>query len=340
RCFVEQAITLLKEREDQLLEGQKYEVKNVENIENTDRTPGVEKDITTYESVDMTSMKTVTEEEIFGTACNTVSETLVVAPDSNENALLDDYVDTLGKAVNNLDITSTVDEIEEKQGICTSNINQPSRYHYFYQSSDGQHIYLHAINARMLEHTYGSLENAPKTITGRILEKEGGSMTDDLRRRLRYLQHLPVTCQFEIAEIELRKPVVDQETLDAFKDQLEQRRHRRVRRAKEECRREKRIELETNRIIGLPRPPKPIHLESDVQFPRFEDAMARIEAENAAAAREQRERTESESTHLSEGSLGESSGAASSLEKAAAVAGPSFATVSFIQNFQNFLILP
>nr|CAH7733337.1 unnamed protein product [Callosobruchus chinensis] len=105
-------------------------------------------------------------------------------------------------------------------------------------------------------------------------------------------------------------------------DQLEQRRHRRVRRTKEERRREKRIELETNRIIGLPRPPKPIQLESNVQFPRFEDAMARIEAENAA-----RERTESESTHLSEGSLGESSGGASSLEKASTIAGPSFATM-------------
>ncbi|KAJ8940629.1 hypothetical protein NQ318_020686 [Aromia moschata] len=39
-------------------------------------------------------------------------------------------------------------------------------------ASDGQHIYLHAINARMLEHAYGSLEFGPKTITGKILEKE------------------------------------------------------------------------------------------------------------------------------------------------------------------------
>ncbi|CAH1976358.1 unnamed protein product [Acanthoscelides obtectus] len=315
RCFVEQAITLLKEREDQVLEGQKGDTQNAETTNITEIDQESDKETTTtYENVDMTNMRTVTEEEIFGAACN---DTFDQTTNPNENIILE----ALGKAVNNLDINSVVDEINDKQSICTNVINQPSKYHYFYQSSDGQHIYLHAINARMLEHTYGSLENAPKTITGRILEKEGGSMTDDLRRRLRYLQHLPVTCQFEIAEIELRKPIVSQDTLDAFKDQLEQRRHRRQRRAKEERRREKRIELETNRIIGLPRPAKPIQLESDVQFPRFEDAMSRIEAENAT-----RERSESESTHLSEESSNGGWGVGS-LERAASFAGPSFATM-------------
>lgn len=57
---------------------------------------------------------------------------------------------------------------------------------------------------------------APKTITGRIVEKEGGSMTEELRNRLRCLQHLPVTCQFEVAEIHLREPVVCKETLAVF----------------------------------------------------------------------------------------------------------------------------
>lgn len=83
-------------------------------------------------------------------------------------------------------------------------------------ASDGQHIYLHAMNARMLEHSYGSLEQGPLTITGKILEKEGGSMTEELRKRLRYLQHLPVTCQFEVAEIELKQPIVTKETLQHF----------------------------------------------------------------------------------------------------------------------------
>jgi hypothetical protein len=69
---------------------------------------------------------------------------------------------------------------------------------------------------RILEHYYGSLENCPPTLTGRIIEKESGSMTEELRRRLRYLQHLPITCQFEVAEIHLKPPVVSKETIDYF----------------------------------------------------------------------------------------------------------------------------
>lgn len=75
---------------------------------------------------------------------------------------------------------------------------------------------MHALNVRMLEHTYGSLDNSPLTINGKILEKESGSITEDIRKRLRYLQHLPVTCQFEVAEIELNESLVSKETLREF----------------------------------------------------------------------------------------------------------------------------
>lgn len=68
----------------------------------------------------------------------------------------------------------------------------------------------------MLEHSYGSLQFSPKIITGNIIEKEGGSMTEGLRRELRYLQHLPLTCQFEVAEIYLKPPIVTKETVDFF----------------------------------------------------------------------------------------------------------------------------
>jgi len=75
---------------------------------------------------------------------------------------------------------------------------------------------MHALNVRMLEHCYGSLEHCPPTLMGRIIEKESGSMTEELRRRLRYLQHLPITCQFEVAELQLKPPIVSKETLDYF----------------------------------------------------------------------------------------------------------------------------
>lgn len=86
-----------------------------------------------------------------------------------------------------------------------------------FSASDGQHVYLHAVNAQMLEMAHGSLCNGPRVLTGRIVEKEAGSMTPELRRRLRYLQHLPVTAQFEVVEVELFPPTISEDTLYAFK---------------------------------------------------------------------------------------------------------------------------
>lgn len=86
----------------------------------------------------------------------------------------------------------------------------------FISANDGQHLYLHAMNVKMLEMQYGRLENSPHVITGKLLEKEGGSLTEDLRRRLRYLCHLPLTSQFEVAEIELKPPIVSEEVLSSF----------------------------------------------------------------------------------------------------------------------------
>lgn len=142
----------------------------------------------------------------------------------------------------------------------------PAKHFFFYQAIDGQQIYLHAVNVRMLELNYGSLEQSPHTVTGVIVEKEAGSMTEDLRKRLRYLQHLPLTCQFEVAEIQLVPPVVSQETLDTFKEQLELRRRRRQKRAKDERRREKKIQEVEFKMFG--RHPSPrLRIESFHHFP-------------------------------------------------------------------------
>lgn len=122
---------------------------------------------------------------------------------------------------------------------------------YFYQAVDGQNLYLHSINTRMLQTMYGSLERAPKAITGRILQKESCSMTGELRKRLKYLQHLPVTCQFDVVEIELKSPdMISDEIMAKFKEELKQRQKNRQRRAREERQREKHIDRENDRRIG------------------------------------------------------------------------------------------
>ncbi|XP_018561476.1 RING finger protein 10 [Anoplophora glabripennis] len=260
KCFIEQAMALLKERETKVLG-------------KIDSGNGIDKRI--------------------------------ASNDCKESNVFDDEVVEVGNLVDSLNISQ--------------NANQQLKFHYFYQASDGQHIYLHAINARMLEHTYGSLEFGPTTITGRILEKEGGSMTEELRKRLRYLQHLPVTCQFEVAEIQLRQPVIKKETIEHFQEQIELRRKKRQRRAKEEKRREKRIEAEENRKMGKYPVPN-LHLESNDQFPEF--------------GFEARLRTESESTLPSDRSSSPDLLNSSSVSVESTYSGPSFATMLATQKKQ------
>lgn len=143
-----------------------------------------------------------------------------------------------------------------------------NKYYYFYQAADGQHIYLHSLNVRMLERGFGSLENCPQRLRGRVLEKEAGSMTLELRKRLRCFQHLPLACQFEVAEIQLEPPLVSKETMNHFRDQLEYRHRRRQKRAREEQRWEKRAAQEEARKLGhFPSPQ--IRIDSHHQFPRW-----------------------------------------------------------------------
>lgn len=164
------------------------------------------------------------------------------------------------------------DEASSKK-IESSNISSSTsgvqKFFYFYQADDGQHLYLHAMNVKMLELQYGSLENSPRTIKGKLLEKEGGSITEDLRRRLRYLCHLPLTCQFELAEIDLQPPIVTQEVLTSFQDQLVLRQKRRQQREREERKREKKITEEQNKRMGkYPRPN--VHINSQRHFPQWQ----------------------------------------------------------------------
>lgn len=122
---------------------------------------------------------------------------------------------------------------------------------YFYQAADGQHIYMHAVNIRCLVKQYGSLRDCPDTVTATVVELESVSMDEDLRRRLRYLSHLPLTCEFVMAELDLRPPIVSQNVLDIFKDELTKRKVNRQRRVTLEMRHASRVRRQENRQMGF-----------------------------------------------------------------------------------------
>lgn len=88
---------------------------------------------------------------------------------------------------------------------------------YYYQAPNGQNIFLHSVNSKMLQLMYGSLEQSPLKIRGKIVQIKCCTMNENLRKRLKYLQHLPVSSVFEIVEIEFDRGIISKDVFDIFK---------------------------------------------------------------------------------------------------------------------------
>lgn len=86
------------------------------------------------------------------------------------------------------------------------------RYFQFYQASDGSHVYLHPLDIRILKQEFGDYSAFPPKISARVQEYEEGSVNSDLRKRFRYLGHLPLGSDVTFAEVVL-DGLVAEETL-------------------------------------------------------------------------------------------------------------------------------
>ena len=98
-----------------------------------------------------------------------------------------------------------------------SDSGSPLKQFFYYQAPNAQNVFLHSINSRMLQQEYESLEKAPHKIQGKIVSLESCSMSESLRKRLKYLQHLPVTSVFEVVEIEFDPDFVSHDVVNTFK---------------------------------------------------------------------------------------------------------------------------
>lgn len=96
-------------------------------------------------------------------------------------------------------------------------LNSQSKYFYYYQAPNAQNVFLHSVNSRMLQKMYDSLDKSPQKIQGKIVQIECCSMNEDLRKRLKYLQHLPVSSVFEVVEVEFDVGIVSLDVIDLFK---------------------------------------------------------------------------------------------------------------------------
>jgi hypothetical protein len=118
-------------------------------------------------------------------------------------------------------IGSTIAEIRNRQQHDTH--HTPSEY-YFYQAL--LHYYLSPLDIRILKAAFGNFASFPSTILPRVERVSTGHIVDDdLRKRTKYLAHLPYGCEVCFLECDWTDTVAP-EILERFKPEIEKRRKR------------------------------------------------------------------------------------------------------------------
>ncbi|GFR67102.1 RING finger protein 10-like, partial [Elysia marginata] len=170
-------------------------------------------------------------------------------------------------------------------------LGRPKDTYHFYQASGGQHIYMHSLNAQCLSKEYGNLENSPRTITATVVAIERIFMTEEMRKRLRYLNHIPLTTEFHVVELKIKPPVLSKETLKHFQPDFDKRRKFRQRKAKEEKKQASKNDVEFKKAHG-------IYVEPEVHIPLDNTAHFPSHLASYAAVGGDRQRRESTNSDI------------------------------------------
>eukprot|EP00951_Prasinocladus_malaysianus_P002193 scaffold15585_cov50-Prasinocladus_malaysianus.AAC.1 len=111
----------------------------------------------------------------------------------------------------------------------THSVDEESSY-FFYQLHDGQWAFLHPLNffLRMM-FPLGRYSNFPRTLESRVLEVENMIQSDAMRRKLKYLQHLPLSASFQFLELDLSS-ILSSSALKPFESEIAARAKRRKKR--------------------------------------------------------------------------------------------------------------
>ncbi|CAK0785380.1 hypothetical protein CVIRNUC_008588 [Coccomyxa viridis] len=109
-----------------------------------------------------------------------------------------------------------------------------SNEYYFYQASDGQWLFLTALDMRVLLAHHGAYSALPGRLAAQVVNIDQVTQTEAVRKRTKFLGHLPLTGAFQLAEVDLAA-LVPEEALVPFAEELQSRDRRRERRVKEEA---------------------------------------------------------------------------------------------------------
>ncbi|KAL4898325.1 hypothetical protein BDV59DRAFT_166654 [Aspergillus ambiguus] len=105
----------------------------------------------------------------------------------------------------------------------TNTPQQSDHPFYFYQALP--QFYLSPLDIRILKTAFGDYSSFPATILPRVEHISTGIVDDDLRKRMKYLSHLPQGCEVSFLECDWRDVVVP-EILERFRTETERRRKR------------------------------------------------------------------------------------------------------------------
>lgn len=117
----------------------------------------------------------------------------------------------------------------------------PAPAQFFYQSSLGANVFLNPLDGRILLTQFGSASNMPDHVSLPVTGYDSATVSDDLRKRVKYLGHLPVGTEVVFVETDL-KDIVSKETLAQFEQPLKARRDKRRARTRREDRDKRRWE--------------------------------------------------------------------------------------------------
>ncbi|KAF9348542.1 hypothetical protein BGX34_002423, partial [Mortierella sp. NVP85] len=105
--------------------------------------------------------------------------------------------------------------------------NQTTNTFYFYQAANGHHLYLQPLDIRILKQHFEAYEKFPSTIQVKVLGIEETNLTEEVRKKCKYLGHLPLGCEVSFLDVTL-EDVVGQEGIKPFETELRMRRSKRL----------------------------------------------------------------------------------------------------------------
>ncbi|KAG0241213.1 hypothetical protein BGX31_001311 [Mortierella sp. GBA43] len=105
--------------------------------------------------------------------------------------------------------------------------NQVTSTFYFYQAANGHHLYLQPLDIRILKQHFETYEKFPNTIKVKVLGIEETNLTEEVRKKCKYLGHLPLGCEVSFLDVVL-EDVVGKEGVKAFETELRMRRSKRL----------------------------------------------------------------------------------------------------------------